>query len=173
MIAPKVTDSETLKALNNSYTYNSLTGDLLSNKLKRPLVSSSDSGYLRISVHIRNETVYIKAHHICWFMYYGEWPSVNIDHINSIKTDNRIANLRLAASQQNSFNARKTKAKTTSLFKGVAWHKVAKKWRAYITLNNKHIHIGLFSSEIEAAQAYNHKAKLIFGSFAKTNEINT
>ena len=46
------------------------------------------------------------------------------------------------------------------------------KWRARITINGKTMHLGLFASAIEAARAYNEKAKELFGDFANLNEVN-
>ena len=37
-----------------------------------------------------------KAHRIAWYLYYDEMPSMEIDHINRNRTDNRICNLRLS-----------------------------------------------------------------------------
>ena len=59
----------------------------------------------------------------------------------------------------------------TSRFKGVCWHKKAGKWQAKIQHNFVRIRLGLFSSEEDAARAYNRKAKELFGEFAKLNEI--
>jgi len=59
--------------------------------------------------------------------------------------------------------------KGSSMYKGVYWHKLAKKWGARITKNYKQHHIGLFISEKKAAMAYDEKARELFGEFALTN----
>ncbi|SAZ36591.1 AP2 domain [Enterobacter kobei] len=56
------------------------------------------------------------AHRLAWLLHYGEWPSQPIDHINGIKTDNSIRNLRLCSLSQNQFN--KPTQKITLLGKG-------------------------------------------------------
>ena len=96
----------------------------------------------------------------------------NVDHINGNCLDNRRSNLRMATNQQNSFNRTKSKGKS-SRFKGVSWTpgKTSKVWRAYIRHNYKLIHIGYFSTEEEAALAYNERAKMLFGEFAKGNNV--
>ena len=56
----------------------------------------------------------------------------------------------------------------SSKYKGVSWHKQTKKWTAYIRINKK-VHIGIFSSEKDAAKAYNESAKKHWGEFARLN----
>ena len=57
----------------------------------------------------------------------------------------------------------------TSEYKGVCWQKRDKKWRAQIQCNGELEHLGYFVHEIEAAEAYDQKAKALFGEFANTN----
>ncbi len=95
-----------------------------------------------------------------------------IDHINNTPHDNRKCNLRKVSHTINSHN--KTKAKnTTSKYFGVSLRKSNNKWRAVLTFNNKHIHIGSFDNEIEAAQAYNKKAIELYGENANLNTFDT
>lgn len=94
-----------------------------------------------------------------------------IDHINSDPIDNRKINLRYATRQQNSFNQKKTTTKTSSKFKGVAKCKSTGKWRAYINYSGKRIDLGRHLTENEAALAYNAKAKILFGEYAKLNVL--
>jgi hypothetical protein len=95
---------------------------------------------------------------------------MHVDHINGDGLDNRRENLRIVTAQENQFNSRKHLA-GHSVFKGVSWSNLAKKWRAYISPNRKQIHLGLFESEIEAAKAYDEKAKELFGPYAKLNLV--
>jgi hypothetical protein len=71
---------------------------------------------------------------------------IQVDHRNGIRHDNRLENLRLVNNQQNQHN--QTKAL------GYSWNKRKNKWRAYITLNGRQIHLGYFDIEEEARQAY-------------------
>jgi len=93
----------------------------------------------------------------------------NIDHINGDALDNRKSNLRFCSQAENSRN-RKLRKGGTSKFKGVGWHKATGKWVAYIKVNYKHKHLGLFVDEKEAAMAYDAAALLYFGEFAATNK---
>jgi hypothetical protein len=78
--------------------------------------------------------------------------------------DNRRHNLRPTDGQsQNLMNMTKTTSPTSSKYKGVCWHKAAKKWMASIKLHGKPIYIGLFVQERNAAEAYNKSAQHLFG----------
>lgn len=102
--------------------------------------SSDGSGYIRTTLHGKKERV----HRIVWEMFYGEIPKgLWIDHINQIKTDNRVENLRIVEPRINARNC-KISNSNTSGFTGVYWHKKSNKWRAAATVNGKSIHLGLF-----------------------------
>ena len=73
------------------------------------------------------------------------------DHINGDGLDNRRENLRVVSYRANLQNIHPEK---TSKYPGVCWSFRAKKWRAYIHLNRKQRHLGLFSDEKEAATVY-------------------
>jgi hypothetical protein len=94
-----------------------------------------------------------------------------VDHINHNKLDNRRCNLRIVTLSQNQWNQTTQIRSKSSKYKGVYWSKVAKRWQAYLAFHKKRIHLGLFESEIEAAIAYNEKAKELFGKYAKLNEV--
>jgi len=101
----------------------------------------------------------------------GESPKgLVVDHINHNGLDNRKDNLRFLSQQQNVYNSRSRK-NSTSDYKGVSWSEERKRWRAQITSEGKHISIGRFTCEHEAALAYNKKAKELFGEYALLNEI--
>jgi hypothetical protein len=90
-----------------------------------------------------------------------------IDHINGDALDNRRSNLRFCTRSQNAQNRGKRKGTTQSLYKGITRNK--KGWQARITVDGKRISLGLFKNELEAALAYDTKAKELFGEYAKCN----
>ena len=91
------------------------------------------------------------------------------DHANGYGLDNRAANLRPATVSQNLCNRSKTKSKTRSKYKGLEWDKIQRKWKARIQHDGRKIYLGSFASEIDAAKAYDKKAKALFGQFARLN----
>lgn len=96
--------------------------------------------------------------------------NVYVDHINHDKLDNRKCNLRIATPQQNCWNSVSFKGK--SKFKGVKVDNYDKRYTYYIArgcLNDHQVHIGVYSTELEAAYAYNLWVNEHFGEFANEN----
>jgi hypothetical protein len=88
-----------------------------------------------------------------------------VDHINRNTLDNRRSNLRFADARTNAANRGKKRGLCLSQYKGVTWHPRAGKWQA--SCDNKYI--GVFTSEEDAARAYDARALLVFGAFAYQN----
>ena len=93
-----------------------------------------------------------------------------VDHINGNGLDNRRTNIRICTHSQNLMNS-SNKKNCSSKFKGVYWHKKGRKWAAQIQMRGSYKYLGLFSSEIDAAIAYNNAAIENFGEFARLNAI--
>lgn len=96
--------------------------------------------------------------------------NIIVDHINGNTLDNRKCNLRICNNKQNSYNSKKIKS--SSKYKGVFWNKVNNKWQAQIHPEGKHIHLGYFDSELDAAKKYNEMALKYYGEFAKINNLS-
>lgn len=94
----------------------------------------------------------------------GKW----CDHINGNRLDNRRSNLRLSTSSQNLGNRKLSKNSSTG-YKGVCFDKKYKKYKASIMCQGKRISLKYFSDPVEAAKAYDAKARELFGEFARTN----
>lgn len=92
------------------------------------------------------------AHRLAWLYVYGEWPTLYVDHINRVRDDNRIENLRLATHSQSSQN-RSLHRNNTSGVKGVSFNKVSQKWSAYINVNRRFKNLGLFEKFEDAVVA--------------------
>lgn len=92
------------------------------------------------------------AHRLAWLYVHGEWPADQIDHINGVRSDNRIDNLRLVSRKQNMEN-QTLHVNNKSGYRGVYWCKVNGKWRARVKHQGKHCEAGLFDVLEEAAAA--------------------
>ena len=130
--------------IDKGYTYNPENGEVKS-KFGKVLKSKQGNGYLEISFRINNTKTYLRQHQFAWYYMYGECVE-QLDHINGVRDDNRISNLRSVTHQQNQWNR--------TLAKGYYWNKDRNKWVSYIYLNKKRIHLGYFNTEEEARQTY-------------------
>ena len=117
-------------------------------------------GYWVITVNRRG----YRAHRLAWLHVYGVWPRAEIDHINSVRDDNRIANLREATRAENNRNRKKQHNGRCSL-KGIYLAKG--RFRAQIRAHGKTTHIGYYDTEEEAHAAYVAAAEKEFGAFAR------
>ncbi len=95
-------------------------------------------------------------------------PDKVCDHVDTIGLNNRRCNLRNCDRRDNVHNLSRSN-RGTSCFKGVFWDKRLKKWCAKICCDNKVYRLGCFDSEIDAALAYDRKARELFGAFARLN----
>jgi len=103
-------------------------------------------------------------HRVIWAYVGRELPQF-LDHRNRNGLDNRLRNLRPATRTENNRNARLSK-NNKSGYKGVSWHSQNGMWRVSITVNYKHIHLGLFHDVEEAAECYRRAARKYHGEFA-------
>lgn len=119
------------------------------------------NGYNRIEIDQKQYS----AHRLVWLYVYGRWPAKQIDHINGIRNDNRMVNLREASKSQNTQN-QKLRLDNKSGLKGVSFHSNGA-WTSRITFNGKRVNIGYFDTKEQAHEAYIAAAKKHFGEFAK------
>lgn len=125
----------------------------------------SNSGYLQVGI---NQRIYL-VHRIIWFMHYGCWPN-EIDHINGVKGDNRIENLREVDRQTNNKN-RRMPSNNTSGVTGVSFDAKRNKWVAQIRIDGKQKNLGNFDS-IEEAERVVIKAHAENGFTPRHGESN-
>ena len=93
----------------------------------------------------------------------------DVDHRDRNPLNNRRLNLRLATRSQNLANTRSRSG--SSRYKGVCFSRREQKFRAYIVVNYKQIHLGYFDSDLDAARVYNEAAREHFGAFALLNDV--
>lgn len=144
------------------FNYNPDTGALTYKHLSKNGAAGEDAttihneGYRCVSI---GKTQYL-AHRIIYMYMTGLLPD-QIDHVNHVRNDNTWVNLREVSKRTNSINTSLSKNSSTKV-NGVAMHKPTNKYRAYINVDFKQIHLGLFNT-IEEATAARAQADLHYG----------
>jgi hypothetical protein len=106
------------------------------------------------------------AHRLAWLSVYGSWPKDQIDHINGMKGDNRISNLRQCTPLQNAIN----RAGLSALgHKGVS--PSGSGFRARITVGKQRLNLGWFATAKDAGAAYQAKSRQLHGEFATDRHL--
>ena len=126
----------------------------------------TSSGYIRVILCGRP----FQAHRLAWFYVHGSWPEHEIDHVNGVRDDNRLANLREATPSQNQAN-KAMRRDNTSGVKGVSWDRSRGKWHASITVSGRIKNLGRFEEIETAAAAYAEAARQFHGEFARPERI--
>lgn len=134
--------------------YNPETGVFTWKKTDRTMVKGAQAGrttrdgYVTIGAGGKS----FLGHRLAWFYHYGEWPQHYVDHINRVRSDNRISNLRLADCEMNMHNAVKTKNQTG--YTGVYPQQGTKKpWVAFAKIRGVRHRVGSFFTTKEANDA--------------------
>lgn len=105
----------------------------------------------------------VGTHRVAWVVAGNDLPkNMQIDHINGDRRDNRLENLRLATSKQNNWNRRRT----GKYPKGVSICGSGR-YRAAINIYRRKIHLGVFDTPSQAANAYKAAASAYVGEFAR------
>lgn len=93
-----------------------------------------------------------RAHRQIWLLHYGEWPPLQIDHVNGAPSDNRVANLRSVDQSVNMRNAKLPKRNTSGVV-GVCWDASRGQWLGQMQVKGKRVQIGRFDSFEDAVAA--------------------
>lgn len=162
----------TLERLNELLSYDFETGvfrwkKAASRRIKVGAIAGTEGnrGYRLIRIY---GTRYL-AHRLAWKMHYGNDPKDQIDHINGVKTDNRIENLRECTHTENMRNRGKNKVNKSG-YKGVHFNKCRGKYKAEIYLIGKKMYLGRYDTAEEAHEAYKKAAKKYHGYFYNGGE---
>lgn len=148
-----------VKSLERKCIANSYGGIKL--KKEKILSPSFNKGYLYVVLYFNRNKKTKSIHQLVAMAFLGHTPcgyKIVVDHINNIKTDNRIENLQLISNRENSS---KDKKNMYSKYTGVSWDKSKNKWKAQIRINGESKHLGIFENEIDASNAYNKILKTI------------
>jgi hypothetical protein len=154
--------------LKELFNYDPETGAFISIYRRRGVKINKRSGYKDIYGYRRlmvdGERIF--EHRLAWLYVYGEMPDKFVDHINGIRDDNRISNLRICNLKENSRNSKKS-SRNKSGYKGVSFDSESKKWAATICLNGKNKRLGRFKNIEDAKEAYKIASIKHFGEFAR------
>lgn len=135
------------------------SSDLCGSEAKANSFNAQFAGKQAITVKNREGYLYgtifrkhVAAHRVAWAIYYGKWPAMQIDHINGVKADNRIANLRDVSRSENGKNKR-MRSDNTSGVTGVCWVPSTKKWISRIHSDGKNVSLGTYENKEDAIRA--------------------
>lgn len=112
------------------------------------------NGYNIVSLYKNGKQKTSKVHQLIAISFLNHVPCglvLVVNHINFIKTDNRVKNIEIVTARENS-NLKHIKS--SSEYVGVSWNKKTRKWTSYITIKKNRIVLGHFVSELEASQCY-------------------
>ncbi len=126
--------------------------------LKHSIVGN---GYYQCSLWNNSINKRFYVHTLVSIAFLGHKPNgrkLVVDHINNVKTDNRVENLQIITQRENLSKDRHNK---TSKYTGVSWHKASNKWLSKIRIKGKYQILGYFNNEYKAHLSYqNELAKL-------------
>lgn len=106
------------------------------------------AGYIQIAIDCRH---YL-AHRLAWFFVHGIWPRGQIDHINGVKDDNRISNLRDVTPSGNGQNIDAPLSRNKAGLRGVSPNGPG--WTARICVDHVVTRLGTYRTPEEARAAY-------------------
>ena len=110
------------------------------------------------------------AHRLAWLYVHGKWPERALDHINRLRSDCRIANLREVSGSQNAQN-KSQQSNNTSGYMGVTWCKSSNRWVARITVDGKRINLGRYVGYCDTVNARKN-AEALYGYHPNHNKSN-
>jgi hypothetical protein len=159
---PKVAAGPSTEDVRRLFDYDPETG-LFSRRCRSshafpgdPVGCLRPDGYLKASV--RGKTFLL--HRLAIQHATGEWPTKHVDHINGVKTDNRLSNLRVVDQQLNNENYRRPRpSKRGGLPLGVT--KSNSRWAAYITVSGKNLYLGTYDTPEQAHEVYVRKKRQV------------
>lgn len=150
----------TVDELRRNLDYNPDTGIITWKIARSKMKSGSVAGYVqhRGYLQIKFNNVAYTAQIIAWVLYNGEYPNGEMDHINGIRTDNRICNLRAVTKRENQQNMIYHR---NGKLVGSCFIKSSGKWKSRIVIKGKIVELGIFNTEEEASAAYFAKARTL------------
>ena len=135
-----MTKDVVLNYLREWYTYDAEMGAIRHKGRDRAVKGIVlNCGYRRINIRVGKNHTHVLMHRAAWALFYGRWPS-EIDHLNGIKTDNRLCNLReVSRSENNQNRVWKWKPNARTGLPGVCYDKTYKDYVVRFR-NFRHFH---------------------------------
>lgn len=128
--------------------YDPETGALTRRSTGKPVGTVNGRGYVVVGFQGRK----LLAHRLAWIITHGTWPKDQIDHVNGIRSDNRLANLRDVSASENSRNQSLRRDNTSGRI-GVSFDKRSGKWYAYIRIDGRTVNLGRYDAQEDAVAA--------------------
>lgn len=142
----------TQERLKQNLFYDKHTGIFTWKIRKSGVTFGNNAGYISDGyMLIRIDDVYYRAHRLAFLYVFGRWPKEEIDHVNHVRDNNMISNLREVSHAENQKN-RSMHKNNSSGVTGVSWHKKRNAWQSLICYEGKKIHLGLFENFQEAVK---------------------
>ena len=143
--------TELLKAAEQRLKYDPSTGHLMWRATGKRAGTKPTKTRLYRRVQIAGCEVL--EHVLIWALHNGAWPEHEVDHINRVRTDNRLQNLRNATRSENQANTA-LYASNTSGFRGVFYSKRNGRWAAAIRVGGRSQWLGYHDTPEQAYEAY-------------------
>tara|TARA_R110002074_G_scaffold32337_1_gene90475 strand:+ start:140 stop:673 length:534 start_codon:yes stop_codon:yes gene_type:complete len=119
------------------------------------------SPYFRVNLYKDNKIKLKNIHQLVAIAFLKHTPcghKLVVNHIDINPKNNNLYNLEVITQRE---NCNKKHIKSSSKYIGVYWENSSNKWRSSIRINGKAKHLGLFTDEKEAAQAYQNELNKI------------
>lgn len=140
-----------VKTLKELFEYDPASGDITRKRTGNIVKTKERKGYINLDI----DGLIFKGHRVAYKIYHGDFDeSLDIDHINGCRFDNRIQNLRLVSRRENCKNRSMYKNNTSGVM-GVYWYERLNKWTANIWNGQtmKMLHLGVFEDKNDAIKA--------------------
>jgi len=131
---------------------------------RKMLFNDNGVGYLICGLTLNKVKHKLSQHRLVWYAHHQDWNiwdtsrDNQIDHINKIRNDNRIANLHIVTNAENQQNQD---------CKGCYFIEALNKWKAQITIDGKQKYIGLYDTYEEGHEAYLAEKRILHPFFVE------
>lgn len=125
-----------------------------------PCIAYNHCGYLMAAVKVDGKHYTVLVHRLIWMHVHGEWPNGEIDHINGVRDDNRLENLRVTDRRGNMQNQHGPKKNSRCSSVGVSYRPKTGQYVARIQTVGGRLYLGCFRNELDASNAYQAAKKI-------------